>query len=325
VEQDDDRLPAALTRLVGRGVLDRSQADAVLTEVGLPETVPVEAEPAPAPPARPGLRRVFGEIAGYLGASFVIGATLLFLSEEWESLGRSGRFVILAAMAVILFCSGVAVRLRAADDVRRRLASTLMTAAAAASGFATFAGLDFSGDEVVPLAATLVGLTVVTGGYLLAASAVGHLGIAAGAFAVCASVLNLFDADDILPYGLGMMGLGLLWTGLAAWRVVREHRLGLAVAVTYGLAGAQMLLFGGGDNFLAYALTALVAAACFAAYVQIREWVVLAGGVIGATVVVPEFLYDVTDGSLGASGVLLVAGVTLLGGSLIGLRIRRTA
>ena len=55
------------------------------------------------------------------------------------------------------------------------------------------------------------------------------------------------------------------------------------------------------------------------------EWVVLAGGVIGATVVVPEFLYDVTDGSLGASGVLLVAGLTLLGGSLLGLRIRRTA
>ena len=59
------------------------------------------------------------------------------------------------------------------------------------------------------------------------------------------------------------------------------------------------------------------------AYAQIREWVVLAGGVVGATLVVPEFLYDVTDGSLGASGVMLVAGVTLLAGSLAGLRIRR--
>jgi hypothetical protein len=50
---------------------------------------------------------------------------------------------------------------------------------------------------------------------------------------------------------------------------------------------------------------------------------VLAGGVVGATVVVPEFLFDVTDGSLGVSGVMLVAGVTLLAGSLAGLRIRR--
>jgi uncharacterized membrane protein YgdD (TMEM256/DUF423 family) len=51
---------------------------------------------------------------------------------------------------------------------------------------------------------------------------------------------------------------------------------------------------------------------------------VLAGGVVGATLVVPEFLYDVTDGSLGASGVMLVAGITLLAGSLAGLRIRHS-
>jgi hypothetical protein len=56
----------------------------------------------------------------------------------------------------------------------------------------------------------------------------------------------------------------------------------------------------------------------------VREWIVLAGGVIGATLVVPEFLYDVTDGSFGASGVMLAAGVTLLGASLAGLRIRRS-
>lgn len=67
-----------------------------------------------------------------------------------------------------------------------------------------------------------------------------------------------------------------------------------------------------------------MAGVCFAAYARVREWVVLAGGVIGATVVVPEFLYDVTGGSLGASGVMLVAGVTLLAGSLAGLRIRRS-
>jgi predicted phage tail protein len=65
-----------------------------------------------------------------------------------------------------------------------------------------------------------------------------------------------------------------------------------------------------------------VAGLCFAAYARIREWVVLAGGVVGATLVVPEFLYDVTDGSLGASGVMLVAGVTLLAGGLAGMRIR---
>ena len=110
------------------------------------------------------------------------------------------------------------------------------------------------------------------------------------------------------------------------YRVVAERQLGLAIAVTYGLTGAQLVVVANGEaqNFLGYALTALVAGICLTAYAQIREWVVLAGGVVGITLVVPEFLYDVTDGSLGASGVMLVAGVTLLAGSLVGLRIRRS-
>jgi hypothetical protein len=108
-------------------------------------------------------------------------------------------------------------------------------------------------------------------------------------------------------------------------RLVEECRFALAIAATLGLTGAQLIVIAGSDaEYLGYALTALVAGLCFVAYARLREWVVLAGGVVGATLVVPEFLYDVTDGSLGASGVMLVAGVTLLAGSLAGLRIRRS-
>ncbi len=97
--------------------------------------------------------------------------------------------------------------------------------------------------------------------------------------------------------------------------------------MTFGLLGAQLVVLDDGTaaSWLGYLLTGAVAGICFAAYEELREWVVLAGGVVGATLVVPEFLYDVTDGSLGASGVMLVAGVTLLAGSLAGLRIRREA
>jgi hypothetical protein len=119
--------------------------------------------------------------------------------------------------------------------------------------------------------------------------------------------------------------LGVLWAGLVWRRLVAERLFALAIAVTLGLIGAQTVLFEDrpADNVLAYVLTAVVAGGCFTAYAKVREWVLLAGGVAGATVVVPEILYDVTDGSLGASGVMLVAGVTLLAGSLAGLRIRR--
>jgi hypothetical protein len=328
-ERSAHTLHAALDRLVDRGVLNRMQADAVVNEVG-----------APPGPARPeGLRRLLGEIAGYLGASFVIGATLLFLGEEWDALGRAGRFSILALMAVVLFGSGLVVRLRAAppgpqwwrawsgDSMRRRLSSTLLTGAAAATGFAVHVSRD---SPDVPDNAFFTGsaaaLAVVILGYLLARSALGQLGMAVAAFSAYGSLLDLLDADSAEAFGFGLLALGAAWVALA-WRgLVTERRFALAIAVTFALFGAQLVVLGDSEtqNYLGYALTALVAAVCFIAYARIREWVVLAGGVIGATLVVPEFLYEVTDGSLGASGVMLVAGVTLLAGSLAGLRIRRT-
>jgi hypothetical protein len=171
----------------------------------------------------------------------------------------------------------------------------------------------------------VTGLLVVTGGYLLARSALGQLGIAVAAFAGYGAVLDALDAVDPVPLGLGAIALGVGWAALAWRRLVAEGRLAQAIAVTFGLLGAQLVVINDSEpvSYLGYVLTALVAAACFAAYTLMREWVVLAGGVVGATLVVPEFLYEVTDGSLGASGVMLVAGVTLLAGSLAGLRIRR--
>jgi hypothetical protein len=326
------RLTAALDRLVERGVLNRVQAGAVVMECGGLSD----------PPRPEGLRRRLGEIAGYLGASFVVGATLLFLSEEWDALGRTGRFSILAAMAAILFGSGVAVRSRAAqpgnhwwrpwagDSLRRRLSSTLLTGAAAAVGFATYVSLDATAQDHTapdnaPFLASVAGPAVVIVGYLLARSALGQLGTAVAAFAAYGSLLDLLNVDEPDAFGFGMLGLGAVWVVLAWCRLVTERRFALAIAVTFGLIGAQLVVVGGSEaqHFLGYALTALVAGICFTAYAQVREWVVLAGGVVGATLVVPEFLYDMTDGSLGASGVMLVAGVTLLAGSLAGLRIRR--
>jgi hypothetical protein len=237
-------------------------------------------------------------------------------------------------MAVILFGSGLAVRLRRehwGDDLRRRLASTLLTGAAAAVGFATFVGLDTSGNDYLPpsdpapFAASAVGLAVVSAGYLLARTALGQLGMAAAGFSVLATLLDLLDTDGPVAIGVGTLLLGVLWAGLRWRRLVAERRFAGAIAVTLALIGAQTVIVSDEQaaNGLAYVLTALVAGGCFAAYARLRDWIPLAGGVAGATLLVPEVLYDVTDGSLGASGVMLVAGVTLLAGSLIGLRIRR--
>jgi hypothetical protein len=251
-------------------------------------------------------------------------------------------------MAVILFGSGLGVRWRAAppgyrwwrrwpgDHVRRRLSGTLLTGAAGAASFAAYVSLELTGHDsaalggrppvdVAPFVASVTGLAVVIVGYLLARSAFGQLATAVAAFAVYAGLLALLNVEGPGALGLGMVALGALWVGLAWRRLIAERRFALAIAVTFALIGAQLIVVdgSGAESFLGYALTALVAGVCFTGYVRIRDWVVLAGGVVGATLVVPELLYDVTDGSLGASGVMLVAGVTLLAGSLTGLRIRR--
>ena len=331
-----DRLSAALNGLVERGVLNSSQAAAVLTEL---TALPHQPQPK-------GARRLFAEVAGYVGASFVVGAAVLFLSEQWEPLGRGGRFSILAAMFVILFGSGLVVHRSAGasghpwwgrqsgDNVRRRLSSTLLTGAAAAAGFAAYAGLDVSAEydgggtppvDNAPLVASVAGLAVVIVGYLLARSGLGQLGTAVAAFTVYSTLLDRLGVENTGALGVGTLALGALWAVLAWKRLVAEHRFALTIAVAFGLVGAQTLALGNGqtENLIGYALTAVVAGICFAAYTQIREWVVLAGGVVGATLAVPEFLHDVTNGSLGASGVMLVAGLTLLAGSLAGLRLRR--
>jgi hypothetical protein len=270
----------------------------------------------------------------------VVGATLLFLGDRWDALGRAGRVSIIAAIAVVLCVAGVVVRSRATstgapphtgDNLRRRLASTLLTAGAAAAGFATYAGLEGTGpDGSDPrgalLLASAVTLVVMIAGYLLAHSALGQLGIAVAAATAYGGVLEVAQPDGNNFLGLGLVGLGVVWAVLTWRRLVGERRFGYAIAVSFGLIGAQLLALDSEyprTAYLGYVLTALVAAACFTAYALLRDWVLLAGGVVGSTLVVPEFLYDVTNGSLGASGVMLVAGVTLLAGSLAGLRIRQ--
>jgi len=199
---------------------------------------------------------------------------------------------------------------------RRRL----LTGAAAAAGFAVTV---LGGDPLAagaPLAGASTALVVVLAGYRLAPTAFGQLGVATAVIAAYAALLWLLDVDGPVQFGAGLIGLGAVWA-VAVWRrLIVERRSGYAVSVLLALAGAQTAAVD--HPMTGYALTALVAVAAFTAYGRIRDWIPLAAGVAGTTLVVPEFLFEVTDGALGASGIMLAAGVTLLAGSLAGLRLR---
>ena len=115
-----------------------------------------------------------------------------------------------------------------------------------------------------------------------------------------------------------------LWIAatLALPRVVAPRWLGLALGGTLAIVGAQLPLTGTFEGW-AYALTALVAVACFVLYQAVRDLVLLIGGVAAVTIVVPEFVNDVSDGALQGAVIMLIAGATLIVASGIGLWLRR--
>jgi hypothetical protein len=127
----------------------------------------------------------------------------------------------------------------------------------------------------------------------------------------------------VLAPALTLLGLGVGWLVLAEAGAFREPVVARFVGVGLALFGGQLAL--GEQSWLAYLLTLAVALAGFGLYLRTVSWPYLVAGVLGITLVVPEAVADWTDGSLGVAGGVLVAGLTLLGASLAGLRVRREA
>jgi hypothetical protein len=328
-----DDVSAVLHDLVADGTLTAVQAARVAERLNAAAEAPTSpvASLAPGLAAQPRRGGRLAEIAGYAGGALLLGAVALFLTSGWQDLSDGSRVVILTGTAVLLIVAGAVIALgegslRALghdhDSARRRLVSVLWTFAAGSAAGA--AGLAADGHELV--AASAVGLAVVGAGYALVPGAVGQL----GAWAACIGLVSglvgeIGDEPNTTLYAVLLVALGAAWAALAVTRVLREGEPGLALGAGLALFAAQLPVFASEASGLGYALTAAVAAAGFAGYLSTRSWSVLGAGVLATTLVVPEALYDWTDGSVSAAGSLLVAGLTLLGASAIGLRLRREA
>ncbi len=321
----DPATASALSDLVAEGTLTAAQAERVAAVLGSSRG------PAPVEPAvGPGPRGRLAEIAGYLGAALLLGAAALFLSNGWEDLSETARVVILAGVAVLLGVAGWSVaassrlpmRVLAGqpDSARRRLVSVLWTSGAVAAAAAT--GLAADSWELA--AASAVGLVVAAAGYALVPGVVGQLGMWVGSVTLVSGLVSeIGDRPNASPYALALVPLGAVWVVLGLTAVVRDREVAFATGAAVALFGAQLPVFDGDNQWLAYALTAGVAVAGFAGYLETRSWSVLGAGVLATTIVVPEALHDWTDGSVSAAGSLLVAGLTLLAASAAGLRLRR--
>jgi hypothetical protein len=149
---------------------------------------------------------------------------------------------------------------------------------------------------------------------------------AAGVVAITSgfSLLPGEDAATVWP-GLAILAWAVAWLAAAEKGWFRMRTVARALGVAMAVFGAQLPLFGPDLDEVSYVLLVLVAVACFAAYLKTVAWPYLVGGVAAITLVVPEAVIDWTEGSLGVAGGILVAGLTLLGASLAGLRVRREA
>jgi hypothetical protein len=281
------------------------------------------------------LRRRVAEVAAYVGGAFIVGAATLFLGQSWYELSTGEQVGILAGIAVLLAgaaavlvvtTGGPAALRRTGESVRRRLASVLFTGAAASAAFAAgVVAADGGTDaEVVVLLASVVGLAVCLIGYGLAPTTTGQLGAAvASAVAVTSGLAALpFESETLVAAGLSLLGLGGLWLALAELGIWSETMSARVIGCVLAVVGAQTPVLGGHAEWVAYVATFLVGVGAFWLYLVRRAWPYLATGVVALTLAVPEALYDWAGGSVGAAGVLLAAGVTLLGAALLGLRLR---
>lgn len=308
-EQARDR---ALHALVADGVISPQQADAVAAALRAAEA------------AKSPVRWV--EIIGFLGGGLVFAGAVALVAASWEGLSQPLRAGMLLVAAVVSLIGGVAaagerlVRRGVIADARRRIAGTLfvLTACTAAMSLGVATRPDVL---VLPL---LLALVLASAGYAVAPTVVGLLACGlASAWALMTIGEQLFDWDEMLGYGLLMLGLGLVWGAVALGGALPNRRVGVGIAALLALVGAQLVLFDEDRAEVSYALTLAVAALCLLVHRWERDWVLIVAGVVGVTLAVPEAIWDWTGGAIGGAAALLVAGLVLLAASGVGILMHR--
>lgn len=316
-----EQLVRTLDRLQADGRWSAQQAAALLDE--LDRVAP------PSPPSRPTapMGNRLAEAAAYAGAVLVGAAGAVLVGQQWEDLGRPGRVAVLAGVTVVLAAVGIvvaavrprgrAVLLRPEQAVRRRLASTALTIAAA-TGAGTV-GVLSTGHELLFIAVTaVVGVTVAQA---VAPSAVSETAGLAALTLLAGAILDetgaSFAAALVVLAVLGVAWAALSWTPLLTVPTL-GLALGLGLTLYSGVAGA---FYGTQpEEGVGIAVLGLLAAGGLAGYVRTGRWPLAAAGVLALAALVLRLTTD----SLGAPVALLLTGLVLLGAGA-GLLIRRRA
>lgn len=314
---------AALLDLVERGVLSREQAIAVRDALRTEH----------AKPASPRLRVNWSKVVGYLGGGLLLTGAILLTASTWERLSEVARTGLVGTFAVaLLVAGGIAAGgpaglwhgRRRDRTARLRVASALLALGAGAAALTVGVALpDASGTWGPPVAAG-VGFVLAAAGYALLPIAFGL--VAATVLGLLTVVLTLDVAVEMtqLVAGLGLVSTGLVLTILALSGVVRDRWLGVGMGLAIVIVGAQQPLFQDGREPVGYLLTFAIGIGCLILWQRMRKWLLAGFGVVAVALAVPEAIWHVADGAVGAAAIPLIAGVVLLVASGVGLR-RRNA
>ena len=318
-------------------VLDRLQADgrwspyhaaALLQELDATAEAPPAAPPTAQPPERAPLGNRLAEAAAYAGAVLIGAAGAVIVGRQWEDLGRPGRVAVLAGITLLLAGVGIAVAAvrpggraalrRPEQAVRRRLASTALTIAAATAAGAV--GNLVTDTSFVLAAGTAV--LVMAGTQWLAPSAVSEAGALVAVVLLTGAIVEEVNAPDPV-FLLAVTAVGLAWGALSWTPVLTVPTLGLAL-------GLSLVLWGGGvganygtqpEEGIGIAILVALAAGGLAGFVRTGRWPLAAAAVLALALLV----FRLTSDSLGAPVALLLTGVVLLGTGALLLVRRRAA
>jgi hypothetical protein len=312
------RQEAAVRRLATAGILTTSQADVVLTAL----------REAAAPSSRQ--RGWWFEILGYVGGGLMLAGAATLVGLSWEDLTRAAQVALLGAVALALLGAATAVaggparvhRLAAGTaQARRRVVGVLLALAAGPTALA--AGVAVDGEPAV--LPQLAGLVAAAGTYAWLRTAPGLLAAAFFSASTAGTAVEGLRGDTFtLALAAALVAVGAGWIGLSLGGLAVPRDLGLAVGAGVTLFGAQQPMAAEDIAGWAYAGTLAVAVACLALDRLRRSLVLLAAGVIGVTVAIPELVWDLTDGAGGAAAIPLIGGAVLLGAGGAGLWLHRS-
>lgn len=275
------------------------------------------------------------EVVAYLGAALVLAAGFLFVIRSWDDLGDVGQVSFLAAVTLVLGAAGAftvaAQRAVAGSDVRRRLSGTLLTGSALFAAVTVNVAIEVFTDATfsdVYWPGVAAGVVMAAGSavaYRFSSTAVGLVGMVGGALDVAANLgsgLAPSGDDEAIGVGIAVFTVGAAWTVLTELGLFDQRTIARTLGAAVLVIGSQITSFTD-VAWLGYLLSVTVVAVGVWLYLTRQDWPYLAAAVIAVTLVVPEAVSDWTEGSLGAVGGVLVAGITLLLASYAGYRLRR--